>query len=77
MNEKRQENNMDELMTLAYAAQEFRIHHRTLNTWIRLKKLPARLEHTELGQKYYLIRRADLEQLLQTRSTFGRPLKRT
>lgn len=65
-----------EEMTLAYASIEFGINRGTLANWVSDGRLPSELRRTELNQPYRVIRRGDLERLLQTRSTFGRPLKR-
>lgn len=74
--ETRLESDMEEL-TLSQVAAEFRIKRSTLNVWVWSGKLPSRPEYTELGVKYYLVRRGEVSKLLQSRSKQGRPLNRT
>lgn len=67
---------MEEL-TLSQIAEEFHLNRNSLNVWVSSGKIPSRLEHTELGVPYRLVRRGAVSQFLRNRSNRGRPLKRT
>jgi predicted site-specific integrase-resolvase len=67
---------MEEL-TLSQIAQEFRINRGTLNNWMNDGILKGRKEFTEVGTSFWLVRRGEVERVLQSRSKTGRPLKRT
>lgn len=66
---------MEEL-TLSQIAQEFRIKRGTLNNWVRDGVLQGRKEFTEVGTTFWLIKRGEVERVLQSRSGLGRPLER-
>lgn len=72
---------MEEL-TLSEVSQEFKINRGTLGNWVNLGKLTVSSTHySELGVKYYKVRRGDVAKLLeekrQNKLKGGRPLKRT
>jgi predicted site-specific integrase-resolvase len=72
---------MEEL-TLSEVAQEFRINRGTIGNWVNKGKLSISSTHfSELGVKYYKVRRGDVSKLLQEKAQNklkgGRPLKRT
>lgn len=66
---------MEEL-TLSQISQEFRINRGTLNNWVRDGILKGRKQYTEIGTEFWLIKRGEIERVLQNRSGLGRPLKR-
>lgn len=66
---------MEEL-TISQASKEFGIKRHTLNNWIGAGKIPSRMEHSDLGVPYRLVRRGEITKYLQNRRKFGRPLKR-
>lgn len=71
-----EDSEMEEL-TISQASKEFHIKPKTLGVWLSSGKIPSRLEHSELGVPYRLVRRGAISQFLHNRSTQGRPLKRT
>jgi predicted site-specific integrase-resolvase len=77
--QQEQENDpMNEELTLSEVSQEFKINRGTLGNWVNLGKLkPSSTNYSELGVKYYKVRRGDVVELLQNRSKTGRPRKST
>lgn len=67
---------MEEL-TLSQIAKEFHLNRSSLNVWVSSGKLPSRLDYTELGVPYRLVRRGAVSQFLHNRPKRGRPIKRT
>ncbi len=67
---------MEEYIMLSQAAKEYKLNLGTLRNWVNDKKLPTKKELSDLGIYYHVVRRRDLETLLQNRSKVGRPLKR-
>ncbi len=68
---------MDEL-TLSEVSDEFRINRGTVGNWVNRGELPSSSEHySELGVKYYKVRRGDVTKVIQKHAGRGRPLKRS
>lgn len=71
---------MEEL-TLSEVAQEFRINRGTIGNWVNRGDLEiSSIHYSELGVKYYKVRRGEVAKLLekrkQNKAKGGRPLKR-
>lgn len=67
---------MEEL-TLSQISKEFRINRGTLNNWVNDGILTGHKEYTEVGTSFWLIKRGEVERVLQNRSNMGRRLKRS
>lgn len=67
---------MEEL-TLSQISKEFKINRGTLNNWMNDGIMTGRKEITEIGTYFWLVRRGEVERVLQNRSNMGRRLKRT
>lgn len=77
MSEESENDPAMEELTLSQISQEFRINRGTLNNWVNDGILKGRKEHTELGTPFWLIRRGEVERVLQNRPKTGRPRKST
>ena len=69
-----QDDPMEEYIPLSQASREFKVKHSTLTVWVWADKIPSRTEFSDLGQKYYLVKRGDVANFLANRPKRGRPL---
>lgn len=65
---------MEEYIPLSQASREFKVKHSTLTVWVWAGKIPSRVEFSDLGQKYYMVKRGEVSKFLANRPKRGRPL---
>lgn len=61
--------NEDELLTLPQIAQILQLNPSTVRLWVTEKRLPAQ----KAGGRKWLVRRGDLERMLEEQPSIGRP----
>jgi hypothetical protein len=63
----------DDLLTLPDIAELLRMNPSTIRSWVTQERLPAQRSQGETGRWQWLVRRGDLEQMLDAHPHIGRP----